>query len=354
MKLQELAERVGAALDKAADAGVEIARARGLEDAGAGDISFVAGKNDKSYGRAQAANPNFAAVAALIVTPDFTAPEGSKTALLRAANPSVAFVKASQLLAPAIPHPSGVHPRAAVDPTASLGKNVGVGANAVIEAGAVIGDNTVIHSGAVIGAGAKIGADCVIYANVSIYYGCILGDRCIIHSGAVIGADGFGYQWDGTQHLKVPQTGNVVIGNDVEIGANATVDRARFGSTVIGDGSKFDNLVQVAHNCQIGKCCVLAAHVGVSGSVKMGNGVVAGGQVGFADHLEIGDGARFFAKSGVMNNIPAGATCGGQPAQEYKEGIRDFHNTRYAARNFKALEKRVESLEKANHETDNA
>ncbi|MBP5233340.1 MAG: UDP-3-O-(3-hydroxymyristoyl)glucosamine N-acyltransferase [Planctomycetes bacterium] len=347
MKLSELCAAAGATLDDPAAGALEIARARGIEDAGEGDVAYVAGKNDKSYGHAATANPNFAAVTALIVPPDFVAPEGSRAALARAENPTVAFVKDSQILAPAVPHPaSGVHPRAAVDPAATLGKNVAVGANAVIEAGAVIGDGTVVHPGTVVGAGAKIGANCVLYANVTIYYGCVLGDRCIIHSGAVIGADGFGFQWDGQQHLKVPQVGNVVIGNDVEIGANATVDRARFGSTVIGDGCKIDNLCQIAHNCRLGACCVLAGAVGVSGSVTLGNGVVAGGQVGFADHVQVGDGARFFAKSGVMNNIPAGALCGGQPAQEYKEGMRDYHNARYAARNFKDLVKRVEKLEK--------
>ena len=351
MKLAELCKIVGATLETPAAGEIEITRARGIEDAGCGDISYVAGKNDKSYGHAQSANPNFAEVSALIVPADFVIPEGVKTAVARAENPSVAFVLASQKLAPAVPHPAGIHPRAVVAESAKIGKNVAIGPNAVIEDAAEIGDNTVIHAGAVIGARAKIGADCVLYANVTVYYGCQIGTRCIIHSGAVIGADGFGYQWNGQEHLKVPQVGNVVIGDNVELGANVTVDRARFGSTVIGDGCKIDNLCHIAHNCQLGKGCVLAGAVGVSGSVKLGNGVVAGGQVGFADHIEVGDGARFFAKSGVMNNIPAGALCGGQPAQEYKEGIREFHNIRNAAKNFKDLVKRVEKLE---NEANNA
>lgn len=347
MKLNDLAKAVDGNL--IGDGAIEISRARGIEDATRGDISFLHSK-DKNFKTLLAELPT-RDVSALVVADDFTPPENFRAALIKAKNPQVAFVKISQLLAPKIPLPAiGVHPSAIVDETAKLGKNVKIGARVVISANAQIGDNVAIFAGAIIGENVSIGANTIIFANVVIYYNCVIGARCLIHSGAVIGADGFGYQWDGEKHLKVPQIGNVIVGDDVELGANSTIDRARFGTTVIGDGTKIDNLVHIAHNCQIGKHCIFAGLVGVSGSVEIGNNVVAGGQSGFADHLKIGDGVKVFAKSGVMNDMPAGVICGGLPAQEYREGIREYHNIRQAGKKFKELEKRVTELEQNNGE----
>ncbi|GHS93134.1 UDP-3-O-acylglucosamine N-acyltransferase [Planctomycetales bacterium] len=339
MKLSALAQLVGGEL--VGDGESEIARVAGLDRAGAGEVSFVAGK--KEYAAAKANNPQFAAIGALIVGADFA--EATDLALIKAQNPAVAFVLASQQLAPPPLLPKITHPSAVIHEKTKFGKNIKIGANAVVERFVEIGDNTVIGAGAVIGENCRIGADCVIYPNATIYYGCVVGDGCIIHAGAVIGADGFGFQWDGKEHLKIPQTGNVVLGKKVEVGANSTIDRARFGSTTIGDDCKIDNLVHIAHNCQIGAHCVFAGLVGVSGSVQMGEGVICGGQSGFADHLKIGDGVRVLAKSGVMNDMPDGVLCGGEPALEAREGYRQYHNIRYAARHFKDLAKRVEKLE---------
>ena len=212
----------------------------------------------------------------------------------------------------------------------------------------------VIYPNCYIGHGVKIADNTILYANVTVYYGCEIGKDCIIHSGAVIGADGFGFQWDGQRHLKIPQVGNVVIGNEVELGANSTVDRGRFGTTLIKDGCKIDNLVHVAHNCQIGECSVFAGLVGISGSVEIGKGVVVGGQVGFADHIKVADGSIFYAKSGVASDIEKTGIYAGQPAKGIKEAVKEYHNMRSVGDmklRIKELEKKLEKLE---NESDNS
>lgn len=217
----------------------------------------------------------------------------------------------------------GIHPRAWVDPTAILdAEQVAVHPGAVIMAGAVIGRGTEIHANAVIGRGVKIGEDCLIYANVSIREGCELGNRVIVQPGAVIGADGFGYEFVEGRHQKIPQVGIVVLADDVEIGANTTIDRARFGKTVIGAGTKIDNLVQVGHNVQIGEHCLLIALTGLAGSSKLGNYVTAAAQVGVAGHLEIGDHAVLAARTGVTGDLKGGQVYMGNPAHLMKDELK--------------------------------
>lgn len=325
---------------------VVISGARGLDDAGAGTLTFASDKKTLEALRKSAAA---AALVPETAEGEFPCP------VIRVKSPAVAFALASQRLAPAIPRPAaGVHPTAYVAPGVKLGEGVMIGPKAVVEDGATIGARAAIYAGSYVGPGCVIGADAVLYPNVTVYYGCTVGERTILHSGAVIGADGFGFQWDGQQHLKIPQIGNVCIGNDVEIGANSTVDRARFGQTVIGNGCKIDNLVHIAHNCKLGECCVLAGLVGVSGSVTMGKGVVAGGQVGFADHITVGDGCHFYAKSGVSSDIPTGGIYAGLPAKDFRTALKEYHNMRSVGDmkdKLKELEQKVERLE---NEANNA
>lgn len=204
-----------------------------------------------------------------------------------------------------IPHPRGIHPSAVISKKARLGRNVAVAAYSVIADGAEIGDGTVIYPYCYIGDGVKIGKDCILYPNVTVREEVDIGERVIIHPGSVIGADGFGYvpQKDGT-HLKIPQLGTVVIEDDVEIGACTTIDRARFDRTVIGKGTKIDNLVQIAHNVRTGPNCIVAAQTGISGSTELGRNVILGGQVGVADNLKLGDYVMAGAKTGISKSFP--------------------------------------------------
>jgi UDP-3-O-[3-hydroxymyristoyl] glucosamine N-acyltransferase len=208
-----------------------------------------------------------------------------------------------------------VHPQAWVSPEAKLGAEVSVGAFAVVEAGADIGDGTTLYPQTYVGHGAKLGRDCLLYPLASIRERCVLGDRVILHNGAVIGSDGFGYTVDAQGvRTKIPQTGIVVLEDDVEIGANATIDRARFGETRVGKGTKVDNLVQIAHNCVIGDHSVLCSQVGLAGTTTLGRHVICAGQAGLAGHLTIGDGAVIGAQAGVPKDLPGGQMYLGAPA----------------------------------------
>jgi UDP-3-O-[3-hydroxymyristoyl] glucosamine N-acyltransferase len=262
--------------------------------------------------------------------------------VIEVANPYLAFAKLLHLFYVHAPVPLGVMPGASVAPSASLGSGITIHPGAVIGEQAVIGDGCIVHPGAVVYPGVSIGANTVIHANAVIRERCRIGSRCVIQPGAVIGSDGFGYAPDGNRYYPIPQIGIVVLEDEVEIGANACIDRAALEATLIRRGTKIDNLVQVAHNCQIGEDGMICSQVGISGSTKIGNHVTLAGQVGIAGHLTIGDNVMVGAQSGVPNSLPANAGYSGYPVQPHKEWLR----TMAVVPKLPELKKTVATLEK--------
>jgi UDP-3-O-[3-hydroxymyristoyl] glucosamine N-acyltransferase len=241
-------------------------------------------------------------------------------ALIRVANPSLAFALALERFAPApVLHKPGVHPTAIIGQDAVLGQGVSIQPYAVIERGAVIGAGSVIGAFVFIGQESRLGEQCHLHPHVTIRERTLIGARVIIHSGTVVGSDGFGYEFSAGRHVKIPQTGCVQIDDDVEIGANVTIDRARFGRTWVQEGTKIDNLVQIAHNVVIGRHSIIVSQTGISGSSKLGQYVTLAGQVGLVGHIEVGDRAIVGAKSGVSKSIPPGETWFGYPATPIRE-----------------------------------
>jgi UDP-3-O-[3-hydroxymyristoyl] glucosamine N-acyltransferase len=283
-----------------------------LGEAGEGQISFLS-------------NPKYApqlettGATAVLVRFDL---EGDSPKWIRVSNPYFAMARVVAEFFDPRPVPVGISPQASIAASARLGKNVAVGAFTTIGEGVVIGDGAVIYPNVTIEAGTAIGNGTVVYPHVSIYYRSRIGRRCIIHSGVVIGSDGFGFATEDGRHHKIPQVGIVRIEDDVEIGAGTTIDRAALGETVIGEGTKIDNLVQIGHNVKIGKHCLLVAQVGIAGSTELGDSVVVAGQSGFAGHLKIGSGAQIAAKSAVLKDVRAGAKMMGSPAIGFGEFSR--------------------------------
>ncbi len=293
---------------------LEIRGANTLELAGPNDLSFAE--------RADQAEAVAASRAAAVVVPqDF--PSLADTLLIRSPEPRRAFFRVAESFLPGS-EVRGVHPGAIIDPDAVLGDGVAVGPCAVIAAGVRVGDRGVVGPGSYLAPGVTLGADCVVEANVTIQWGSTLGDRCVVRSGSVIGGDGFGFQWDGQGHRKIPQLGRVVIEDDVDIGCNCCVDRATLGVTRIGRGTKIDNLVQVAHNTDIGAHVILVSQSGVAGSSRVGTGAVIAGQVAVSDHVSVGAGARVGGQSGVTKDVPAGASVFGTPARPIKDTLREL------------------------------
>ena len=243
-------------------------------------------------------------------------------------NPQLAMARTLRLFFPQTSFEPSIHESAVIDSTASVGSNVFIDAGVVIKSGASIGDNAIIGANVVIGNGAAIGTHCSLKPNVTIYHNVIIGDNCIIHSGTAIGCDGFGYVTENNIHEKIPQTGNVIIGDDVEIGSNCAIDRATIGVTSIGDMTKIDNLVHIAHNVKVGKGCLITAGFAVAGSTEIGDYCTFSGQVGIAPHVKIGSNSVFTAKSGVTKSLEGGKVYAGFPAREIKE-----HNKREAQLN---------------------
>lgn len=349
MRLSELAALVGAAAP-APDSGAdpEITGVSSLHDALPGDVSFL---SNPKYAKQLSATR---ATAVLVSSDCELPPPSAGGALLRVASPDLAFAKVVPLFTRSQPvREPGVHPTAVVDPTARLGKGVHVGPLCVIGPDAEIGDGCVIEAHVVVADGAKLGRDCHLYPMVSIREYCRLGDRVTIHNGTVIGADGFGYNTkvgpDGSIAVeKIPQLGIVEIGDDVEIGANTTIDRARFGATSIGPHTKIDNLVQIGHNVRTGPYCGIVSQVGIAGSTHLGAGVMIWGQAGLAGHLTIGDRVEILAHAGVAGDLTQPGQYLGSPAVPKREALRVFHVPR-AVENLKekiaALEARVRELE---------
>jgi UDP-3-O-[3-hydroxymyristoyl] glucosamine N-acyltransferase len=243
--------------------------------------------------------------------------------LIRVADPLAAFITIVRHLRDRDDSlPPGIDPRAAVHPTAQMGEGACVQPFAVVGEGSVVGARCRLHSGAIVGRRCRLGDDVVLHPNVVLYDGTVVGNRVIIHSGSVIGSDGFGYRFQNGRHVKVPQLGHVEVGDDVEIGACTTIDCSTFGTTRIGEGTKIDNLVQVAHNCRIGRHNILVGQVGIAGSWSTGDYVTMAGQVGVADHVHIGERALVGAKAGVVRDVPAGERMLGAPATPEREQKR--------------------------------
>ncbi len=285
-----------------------------VDSAGPADLTFV---TSERYARLLAGS----APGAVLISHDLQV-EAPESSLVRVDDPQRAFALLAPLFVADDVAPPGVSPAANVADDVSLGAGTSVGPHAVIGKGAVVGDRTRIGALTVIGPGARIGNECIIGDSCTIL-GCVrLGDRVRVHAGARIGTDGFGFTPRDDGLVRMPQVGRCIVGDDVEIGANTAIDRGALGDTVIGDGTKIDNLVQIAHNVRIGRHCVIAAQVGIAGSVDIGDRVQLAGQVGIADHLSIGDGARVAAQSGVSSDIPAGATYFGYPARPHGQAMR--------------------------------
>lgn len=343
--VRELAAHVGG--EVLGDPAKAITGINGLAEAGPHELSFYGNpKYRKDYEKSGAG--------AVLVLPDTPASEGRT--VIRVPQPHLAFAKVTALLFPPKAYPPGVHPSAVVHAQASVHPEATVLANVVVESGAHVGARAVLHPGVYVGEDARIGDGCTIYPNVTVREGCLIGDRVILHANTVIGADGFGFAFDpgaekGPEHYKVPQVGIVRIEEDVEIGAACCVDRATFGETVIGRGTKIDNLVQIAHNVQVGPLSIICAQAGVSGSAQIGMGVVLAGQVGVVGHIRVGDLAKVGAQSGVAQSVPDGATVSGSPAIAHRQWLKNVaaqHQLADLVREVRQLRRQVNELSELN------
>lgn len=305
MRVSEIAQILGGHAQ--GDTTKEIREVAGLESAGPEDLSFVEGARELERARRSKAG--------CLLVPEALAFPGGTT--ITVANPKLAFVRAAEALRPARPPAPEIHPTAVIHPSAKVAADARVGPHAVIERDAIVGAGTHISAGVFLGEGVKVGAHCVLYPRVTIYPGAQLGDRVILHAGVVIGSDGFGYVFTEGRHCKFPQIGRVIIENDVEIGSNSTVDRGSLGVTVIGEGTKIDNLVQIAHNVRIGRHTVIAAQTGISGSAEIGDYVVMAGQVGVGPRVRIEERAVIGGQSGVLDGktVRKGSVLWGTPAR---------------------------------------
>jgi UDP-3-O-[3-hydroxymyristoyl] glucosamine N-acyltransferase len=298
----------------------------------AGDLTFA--ENADYFAKAEQS-----AASAIIVGEQVTS---TRKVLIRVANARVAFAKVLALFFPEPAAPAGVHPTAILADSAQIDPTAHVGPYCVVGENVRVGARSVLQGGNHVGADCRIGEDANLFPNVTLYPRTEIGNRVRIHAGAIIGSDGFGYVRDNGVHRKVPQIGNVIIGDDVEIGANVTVDRGALGPTIIGKGSKIDNLVQIAHNVVLGDHCMIVSQAGIAGSTKLGDYVVLAGQVGLAGHLKIGNRVSVAAQSGVMHDIPDGQTWLGYPAQPDKQTKRQM----IALQHLPELLRRVSELEK--------
>jgi UDP-3-O-[3-hydroxymyristoyl] glucosamine N-acyltransferase len=312
MKLKELADKLGARLDPP-DADAEVSSVGSIESAVPGQITFAVSSKFLPLAKDSKAS-------ALIVDEKFPALEKPT---LRTRNPQYAYARAVELLHVLPKEKAGIHPTAVIDPSAHIGANASIGACVVIGADVEIGENCTLLPQVVIYRGVKIGKNFFAHAHVSIRENCEIGDNVLLHNGVVIGSDGFGFAKDDNGNwYKIPQTGRVVIEDNVEVQANSCIDRASLGETRIGRNTKIDNLSQVAHNCVIAENSMLCAQVGLAGSTEIGKNVILAGQVGVAGHCKIGDGAIVTAQSGTHGDIPAGSMVSGSPAFDHKQWLR--------------------------------
>ena len=337
MKTQQIAQIIGGQI--IGDEALEITGLETLENAKDGDIIFL---DQKKY---EDAVKNSSA-SAILTTQKI---ETEKTQIITS-NPKLAFAKILSVFHPELSPEPGIDSQASIGKNVQFDENVYVGPFAVIGDGAKIGKSTVIHSGVAVGSNCKIGESCVIFPNATLYRQTELQNEVIIHAGAVIGSDGFGYILDEKgKHYKINQIGNVILENRVEIGANTCIDRSSMGSTIIKEGTKIDNLVQIAHNCTIGEHCIIVSQVGIAGSCTLGKYNVLAGQAGIADHVTLGDKVTITAKSGTFRSLPTSAVYAGYPASPvntWKRYITHLPKLPDYAHKIKELEKRLAEIEK--------
>jgi UDP-3-O-[3-hydroxymyristoyl] glucosamine N-acyltransferase len=334
INLEELAALVGGQLSFQGEPAVRISGVASIAEAGPDEVTFLG--NVKYLPALSACR-----AAAVLVPVDFVGVVSP--ALVRVENPSLAFARLVAFFAPESPVFSpGVHPTAVVGEGVRIGEGASIQPFAVLEPGVEVGAGTVVGAHCYLGHESRIGELCVLHPRVTVGARCLVGSRVILHSGVVLGSDGFGFEWNGGRHEKIPQVGIVQVDDDVEIGANTTVDRARFGRTWIQEGCKIDNLVQIAHNVVVGRHTLLVAQAGISGSTVLGQRVTLAGQVGVAGHLQIGDGAVVSAQSGVSKSLPGKALYMGSPAQPAAE----FREQVALLRRLGRLQERVKRLEK--------
>ena len=336
MKLGRIAEMLGCELE--GDARLEITGVAGIEDAGPGELTFLANRKYRSaLGTTRAS--------AVLVARDGTP---CRIAALRSANPYLDFARAIELFHPAPTFPPGSHPTAVVAKSAKVGPGAHIGPYCFVDENVVIGRNAVLHSFVTIYQGAKIGDDFFAHSHSCVREGCLIGNRVLLQNGVVIGSDGFGFaRQDTGQWYKMRQAGLTVIEDDVEVQAGSAIDRATVGETRIGRGTKIDNLVQVGHACKVGDDTLLCGQVGLAGTTRVGNKCILAGQVGAAGHLTIGDGATLTAQSGVPNDVPAGAIYSGYPATDnlaWRKSVAIFNRLPELQREIRELREEVARL----------
>jgi len=334
--LADLAERLDGKVE--GDGARSVSGVAGIAEAGPDDITFVAASRNIPEAESTSA-------CAILAGPGVT-PAGID--IIRVDNPHLAFALTLDLFHPRESPPPGVHPTACIEDGASVDPTAAVGAFCCIADGAVVGPGSVLGPHCILAADSALAADVFLHPRVTVLARVQVGSRTVIHSGSVLGSDGYGYVHDGRSHRKIPQVGTVVIGDDVEIGANVTIDRATTGATRIGSGTKIDNLVQIAHNVEIGDHSLIISQVGISGSTRIGKGVVLAGQVGIAGHVTIGDGAVVGAQSGVLTDVPPGETRSGIGPLPHRTWLRAqaaFEKLPDFRRRLKQLEKKTAGLE---------
>ncbi|HLK59613.1 MAG TPA: UDP-3-O-(3-hydroxymyristoyl)glucosamine N-acyltransferase [Chthonomonadaceae bacterium] len=336
--LQEIAALVGGTPRGALD--TPITGLASIEEARPGELVFAeSGKYLALALRSSAA--------AVLTTAEAEAIHGEKPIVV-VADPRYAFAQVLEAFAPPVVYAPGIHPSAQIGEGVALGAGVHIGAQVTVGDSVTLEANVVLHPGVRIGEGCTLGEGTILHPNVVLYPGVTVGKRCKIHAGSVIGSEGFGFVPLGSRLKRVPHLGSVQIGDEVEIGANVTIDRAKTGATVIGAGTKIDNLVHIAHNVRIGLSCILVSQVGLAGSVTLGNGVILAGQAGIIPHIHVGDGARLAAQSGLMNDVPAGQTWFGSPAIPHADRLREIAASRKLSdtmKQIRAMEKRLAELE---------
>jgi UDP-3-O-[3-hydroxymyristoyl] glucosamine N-acyltransferase len=337
MKVSEISDLLKGTLT--GDSAYEIISVAAVSTAGPADLAYVEGP--------RALDSAATSRAGCLLVPEGILLPGRITIAVR--HPKLALIRAAEALHPATPPPPGEHPTAVVAADARLAKGCSVGPNVVIEAGVTVGTGTALGAGVFLGQGVVVGKHCVFHPRVTVYPGAQIGDRVVLHSGVVIGSDGFGYVFAEGRHIKFPQLGKIEIEDDVEIGANTTLDRGSLGSTVIGQGTKIDNLVQIAHNVKIGRHCVIASQVGISGSSEVGDYVVMAGQVGVGDHAYIQDRAVVGGQAGVLpgkivrrGSVVWGTPC--RPMSEFKKTVARLARLDALSEKVKLLGQQMEKL----------